>query len=848
METGQFWRTEYRVNRRNTVDRRLLGDIGVLERDLVRAGLARDAAQALIGRSIFAKYLIDRQIVSENLLREISGETSLPDTLRCPNATEYFFDWLSATFNGDMFPSSLTLPQASHLTRVAQFLEGTDPNTGRRLLFPYQFDVIPVELISSIYEQFVHAASECHSSGTSAARHHGVYYTPLAVVRLTLDRLTTDLSGDERVIDFTCGSGVFLVEALRRLVSIKSREQPLSRQLIRTTLYEQIYGLDLNEAAIRVAAFSLYLATLELDESPCPPEALKFQPLIGHTLQVGDAYEITAGDAPWPRSDIGRSRVTFDVVVGNPPWSYQGREGTKVRRTRRVAGKLSPRGPSLDFLALARRCGRLGTRVGLVLSAAPFFSKSSTGLTAVQDGLQGFQNIELVDLSAHSRWLFSNANMPAMVFLGRVGDGEHTMRESMSLVYTPWSESAARGHVLDIVPADRNMLAFRSWKRSPNLLKVTLLGRRHDQLLLDGLQESHSPLGTQLSTLRTELNVGLTHGNRTKDAMFLRGMPVLERGVLRRFSVPSPLPHFEEARAERPRTSDTYRAPLLLVQESVGPGGRPVAAVSDRDLVFTKAYYGVSFEQDQSEIAHLLCAILSSSMASWYFLMTGSEFGMGKRRLLRGDVADYPTPDMRKAVHSTYGKTVLDVAARLRSEDTRDKDWENLDEAVFDLYNLDSVDRMVMRDGLLRASWQWRDGRDRSMEPANVDDLKAYVQAFLELIDPWLAISDEYHMRVEVYELGQVCPIRAVRFVTRTHGQPSVVTVHRPEHELRDLLDGIGRRMSVPITPQLVGSRDVRVYGPSELVIIKPAARRHWLRVMGLEDADSVIRHSIALT
>lgn len=62
METGQFWRLEPRVSRETSVDRRLLRDLHRLEHQLVAADLDRGEAQALIGRCIFAKYLIDRKI------------------------------------------------------------------------------------------------------------------------------------------------------------------------------------------------------------------------------------------------------------------------------------------------------------------------------------------------------------------------------------------------------------------------------------------------------------------------------------------------------------------------------------------------------------------------------------------------------------------------------------------------------------------------------------------------------------------------------------------------------------------------------------------------------------------
>jgi len=181
METGQFWLRASRVDRKTSVDQQLLSDLGSLERDLVRANPDRAAAQALIGRAIFTQYLLDRSIVTSDRLQRLCGYGALPPILRDGLATQRLFTWLSDTFNGDMFPSSTAgaSPDIVHLERVADFLEAVDPETGQRSLFPYLFDVIPVELISSIYEQFAHTTK-------SGARYHGgsidVYYARLPVV------------------------------------------------------------------------------------------------------------------------------------------------------------------------------------------------------------------------------------------------------------------------------------------------------------------------------------------------------------------------------------------------------------------------------------------------------------------------------------------------------------------------------------------------------------------------------------------------------------------------------------------------------------------------------------------
>ena len=86
--------------------------------------------------------------------------------------------------------------------------------------------------------------------------------------------------------------------------------------------------MDISETAIRIAAFSLYLAALELDPDPQPPQALRFRPLIGDTLFIGDAWDIE--ETPKGRTGLTEhdNGKTFDLIVGNPPWSYPGKVGT----------------------------------------------------------------------------------------------------------------------------------------------------------------------------------------------------------------------------------------------------------------------------------------------------------------------------------------------------------------------------------------------------------------------------------------------------------------------------------------------------------------------------------------
>lgn len=850
IETGQFWAQMPTVDRKTSVDQKLLSDLAFLEHDLVEGNLARAAAQALIGRVIFTQYLIDREIVSAARLKRVCGHTVLPSILRDRLATARLFAWLAETFNGDMFPPSSvrTTPAAHHLKRVADFLDAVDPLSGQLSFFPYQFDVIPVELISSIYEQFAHAEPTVDGRRNEALR-NGVHYTRLSVVSLVLDEVMDGLTGNESVLDLTCGSGVFLVEALRRLVYLRTKGQPPTRDVIRSTLYKQVYGVDISEPAIRVAAFSLYLAALELDPDPQPPQSLKFQPLIGKTLLVGDARSVELQGEGKAALTTPTGLKMFDLIVGNPPWSFKGQAGTEARRQARSTGvPAQPRGEGLDFVLRASEFAHEKTRFGVILSATPFFSRSGTGMAAAQHVMRSLAPITLVNLSNLCSWLFATATMPAVVLFARHRPQQRP--DQVTVVQIPWTPSGARTHSFEVAPSDVLQLTLGEIEKQPLKLKAAAVGRRRDLVLLQELTNAHDSLADRFTALDTKFRDGLTQGspvNQTRDAREMDGLELLQANDMRHFHIPNGLPTFNRSKAQWPRSRNTYRAPLLIVKEMVVGHPRALVAVADHDLVFTDSFFGVSLPSQHKQSAHLLSALLSSSLASWFFSLTASEFGIYKRKLLIRDVGFLPVPDFKSAVASDSGKRLLAIekAMRLRHEDAYD--WNTLDEAVFDLYELSDSDRVVVRDGHLRAGWQWEEGRASSVVPSDSNvEVSAYAETFLSVMNGWFAARKMRHMRAEVIDLPKGAALRVVRFVIEDGAGEPTVSIVTPQGQLVDVLARIGSRLKVKIATALSTERELRVHGRNEVVIIKPAARRHWMRVAALEDADAVVAESFS--
>ena len=102
-------------------------------------------------------------------------------------------------------------------------------------------------------------------------------------------------------------------------------------------------------------------------------------------------------------------------------------------------------------------------------------------------------------------------------------------------------------------------------------------------------------------------------------------------------------------------------------------------------------------------------------------------------------------------------------------------------------------------------------------------------------------------MRAEVFDLPQHAPLRVVRFVLEEgYAASTAAEIVAPDGPLQDVLDRIGRRLNVRLATALSGQRELRVHGRREVVVVKPAARRHWMGVSALDDADAVIVESFS--
>jgi hypothetical protein len=276
---------------------------------LLTAGLRR----RLLILSLLIAYLEERGVLGPDFFgRFLADASRFFEVLRDGDALVEMLNALEDRFNGHVFALKddevAALKASKQLGRFASLVEGYE-DAGGQLSFwrLYSFKDLPVELISHIYQLFV---TDTNSS----------VYTPPTLVRLMLDealswdRIDRLIGNQEIILDPACGSGVFLVEAYKRLVlhwrSRNGWAKPSVEEL--RTLLDRVHGIDLEPGAVELAAFSLCLALCDALE----PEEIRasvklFPKLAGTSLHKRCFFEAKEGSL---------IKAPIGVLVGNPPF------------------------------------------------------------------------------------------------------------------------------------------------------------------------------------------------------------------------------------------------------------------------------------------------------------------------------------------------------------------------------------------------------------------------------------------------------------------------------------------------------------------------------------------------
>lgn len=856
--TGRLFRQNagrFRENRRAHVT--LLQNLRAVRKRLRDMGLADRHTHDLLARLIFVQFLFDRKdpkgyaaLDAERLrgyyaVGDMEHEhQTLADVLRAPEDTYALFERLDAVFHGDLFdPSERERERAAvganHLALLAHFVQGdAEFGSGQLSLWrTYSFDVIPLDLLSSVYETFVDK-----DSGV------GVHYTPTHVADFVLDRVLPWDSDewDVRVLDPACGSGIFLVKAFQRLVHRWRRAHPEQGApripVLRRLLEDNLVGVDLDGEAVRVAAFSLYLAMCdEIEPRHVWNEQGLFPRLRGRTLCPGDFFDDTIEGVEsgirvagtWTGANAGR----YDLVVGNPPFGRGTVTDAATGWADRTGWPVANGDVGTLFVAKAGALVREDGAIAMVQSAPALLYNTTGPALEVRRRvfLEAFR-VEGVTVLPPRFRLFKNVKMPACVVVLRnaPADGSPFAYECLKRQWT------ARVELDDKIrfvhdPEGVHWLRPQEVVDEPWVWAALAWGGPRDRALVRRLRQFSS-----LHRLAVEGAVrvrrGVERGNRKKEQAELIGRRYLSGPDL------PPGSRLVLDGATLPRTDDpligekvstdlsAFELPQLLVKMSwvQSAAGFQARRVVGEPVVAEKTFLSASGPEEVLDAASVA---YNSDVATYFLLLTSGRLAFDRSEPLVRDLLSVPLPPANS----------VDLSS-LRSD-------EDVQAHAFDLFDLTEAERVLVEDLVAYTLDDFKGVKGHQpgrlpTERAGGEEphLDAYGDSFGRVIAA--AYGDEGQVQMHVLaEDGPVLPVRLVRFVVGPAVEPGRATDYVPSSELRNrLAEAYQQAREARTAPFRVARayETVDVAGTAHLAVtlIKPDEVRYWTRSAGIRDAD----------
>ncbi len=842
LETGAFWDTAEgrKVNHKTRADHQLVTDMEIMRRLLVEQGLSNHIAYTLLGRSIFIRYLEDRGVLTQNWIEEMTeGQAhSYLNALENHQVTYLLFGKLLSIFNGDLFPIEPIEKQVdqSHLNLVRGFLEGMDLDTGQLRLWPYNFEYIPIELISNIYDIFI-----------DKRRASGAYYTPL----LLADFIIEETMGMEAirpnmtVLDPACGSGVFLVGADRRLIRAWEQAQgdPEPKDLSRV-LQTSIFGVDKNPEAVRIAAFSLYLEILNhLSNEQIRNNHFQF-PCLQKNLHACDFF-----DEQLSKRFEGRK---FDRVVGNMPWgestlTEKGEEWL-AKEGFTVGGKQAA--PAF-MLRAPQLCENDGEIALLAPAKSTILVTSRTHREFRRDFFSNYNVRAVVNFSPLAYELFPKAISPAVAIF-------YTSTSPVAdrkLVYGVPKPSSVSQRLKAIIldTTDVKFLDREELLDQPYLWKVALWGTPRDAALIERLK-SMPTLGEQAARLGWLVREGIQIGGGDENpGPWLTGMCLVPTTRLRPYFVDrSVCETIEKEIFHRPRNPEIVKGPLVLICQS-----QCYAAFSDEDIAYHHSITGIAGSGGQEWLLKWLVAYINSPLVKYYHFLTSTRWAVERGNILQKEYEEMPflIPPQDDARLQELLHHFDEIEFLLSDDETPFSAQRNLnlqahkqaiDKLVFDIYGLHPIERQLVKDTLAYEieffNWVKRKTRKpRAAVPVQRPDiplLKSYAEVFIQVATSLLQVRHQT-LAATVYKNG--APLTVLSFDLVNLGEARPVQVVTEPDAMRAKLHKLDHLILHKKTPSFYTRRHVRVYDGKQMSIIRPSERRFWSQSQARVDADAFL-------
>ncbi len=443
--------------------------------------LTLKVAQNLIVQSILIKYLEEREDLNGNrvcpqgFFSEFSNASGLSDVLR----NGQYLDLCNKlnnknSFNGGIFEwsdlNAISEVTKADLSILADLLEGEInlKNKQKYIWRQFSFTYLPIELFSRLYEQFL------------GFENKNAEFTPPHLAKFLVDECMPINSAENipdplnyKILDPSCGSGVFLVIAFKRLIQwyrIKNNyKQEIEIESLKSILKNNIYGVELKGDAVNLAIFSLSLSLCDF----CNPSKL-WTELHFDNLRETNLFESDFFD--WI---VANPTEKFDLVIGNPPFNENKKEDKEKVEKKSIKGEPKI---ALRFLRDSMRVLKINGLQCLIVKSSEILH-NSTSKEFRYNFFKTHNVVQIIDFTCLTEVLWSVARVPTVaIFTMKSNPNSNT---NILHAIIKQSQSANNKLFFELDEYDLHFVTRQEALDNPYIWKINLLGGGRIKQLVD---------------------------------------------------------------------------------------------------------------------------------------------------------------------------------------------------------------------------------------------------------------------------------------------------------------------------------------------------------------------------
>ncbi|MDR2286231.1 MAG: N-6 DNA methylase [Prevotellaceae bacterium] len=873
--TGKTWEIyEKELSYENRVDNKLLDNIDAARNQILKQfSPVNDnnddiqkryvkIANALLGKVIFVRYLIDRKvkIYFDDESKERTNE-EFCDILQQPDRAKQFFNALAdqeAGFNGDLFHLEDTeykeAPQEAYSVLI-KLLKSQEISTGQQSLFDlYDFSIIPIEFISNVYEYFI---------GSKNQAKQGAYYTPLFLADYILSETIEKFISDNqayncKILDPACGSGVFLVETLRKMIEKYKENASDDREQfkngIKDIVRNNIYGIDKDESAVQISIFSVYITLLDYME---PPEIadFKFPKLNGTNFFCADFFDKKA------EFNTIFDSIKFDYIVGNPPW-FRGKnekekpvyikyieERKKNEKIHRTTNLIGNKEIAQAFLFRSSDFCAENTKCALIVTSKVLYNLQSKDFR--QYFLQNYLIEKVFELAPVRREIFDKSNdkavAPACVLFFGYANGKNTDSNLIEHITLKPNRFFSMFKIFSIYRHDVKTVQQDRLKKYDWLWKLLVYGSYMDFNFIKRLKEDY-PTIRDIIDKDDNLIAGqgiMVGGGDKNDASELVGKQFLDTKTdIRQFWInPNNNKTWKHRIVHRPRKSELYKAPMLLIAGGNNKELKCISAVNQKDAIFKSSLTAIKL--DNIDRLRQIAGILNSSFFSYFNIQVFSSTCIEREESHDEEKLNIPFPktnsisnkveDLENLLiqkfQSTFEKPEIQKAINEK--------YIELDKAIYDAFSISKEEEFLLdyTNNIVIPVQMEHIGYEKFFRPCEINDniLNDYANLYIKRFAPNFEKIEKKFI-VEIWHTQQIVGM-FFKVISASEYKDDIVWIDK-QADVSGLFQTIIQSGTTKITDQLFIQKDIKGFEKEYFYVFKPNEKCLWHKAVGYLDIN----------